>query len=112
MRAAGSFRLKPTQTVLLIGRLIGVVVVAAALTACSGQSATRPAGQLGYGTPGVSNYVGPADAASLQAQLDRCRQVPQAAAATQTQDLPAACAQLQRTYRNQPGNAVQPSQAP
>ena len=61
----------------------------------------------GYGTPSVSAYV-PADQVnSVQAQLDRCAQVPRPAAPpSETQDLAAACSQLHHTLRNQPGNAV------
>ena len=62
---------------------------------------------LGYGTPSVSTYVGANQTGGLQAELDQCRQVPQTGATTQTQGVSAACRQLQRTLRNQPGNTVQ-----
>lgn len=87
------------------------LVIVFGLAACSGQQAGKDTGVLGYGTPGVSSYVGDGEATSLQVQLGRCSQVPQAGAATQTQGLPAACGQLQRTLRNQPGNAVEPAAA-
>ena len=82
-----------------------VLVIALALSACSGQQASK-GGVLGYGTPGVSGYVGEDQATSLQAQLERCGQVPQDGVASQTQGLAAACGQLQRTLRNQPGNSA------
>lgn len=62
---------------------------------------------LGYGIPSVSTYMGDDQAGGLQAELDQCRQVSQAGPAIQTQGLAAACSQLQRTRRNQPGNTVQ-----
>ena len=64
--------------------------------------------RLGYGTPGVSAYVRNDEDNSLQAMLARCNGVAQASAASETRGLPAACGQLQRTLRNQPGNTVQP----
>lgn len=76
------------------------------LAACSGEPSGQHAGVLGYGTPGVETYVSTGQARDLQAQLDACRDVPLEGAAAQTQGLPAACGQLQRTVRNQPGNAV------
>lgn len=91
------------------GRGIAILILSGwALAACSSQPARTNAGLLGYGTPGVESYVRDDQARDLQAQLDLCRQVPQHRADTQTQGLPAACGQLQRTVRNQPGNAVQP----
>lgn len=103
MRRVESFR--------LVVAYAPVLVIALALSACSGQQAGKGTGMLGYGTPGVSSYVEDSQATSLQAQLDRCSKVPQAGAASQTQGLPAACGQLQRTLRNQPGNAVEPAGA-
>jgi len=93
-----------------------VLAAALGLAACSSQPERRDGQVLGYGTPGVSAYVQGDQAISLQAQLDRCGQVPQAGTATQTtatqtQGLAAACGQLQRTLRNQPGNSVQPAGA-
>lgn len=61
---------------------------------------------LGYGTPGVESYVPQDQAPTLQALLDRCRNVPQGTADTQTSGLPSACSQLKRTSHNQPGNTV------
>jgi len=61
---------------------------------------------LGYGTPGVSAYMAADQPGGLRAELDRCRGVPQAGAAMEAQGLGAACDQLHRTMRNQPGNAV------
>lgn len=61
---------------------------------------------LGYGTPGVESYVPQDQAPTLQALLDRCRNVPQETADTQTSGLPSACSQLKRTSHNQPGNTV------
>ncbi len=89
-----------------LGRLAALLVALPALAACSGPTTNREAGLLGYGTPGVSSYGQGATAATLQEELDRCSRVDQAGAASQTQGLPAACNQLQRTARNQPGNTV------
>ena len=89
------------------------LAVAASLAACSGQPTRQDAGHLGYGTPGVSSYVSNGEPTSLQALLDRCRQVPRMDAAVgQTEGLPAACGQLHRTLRNQPGNAAQSARTP
>lgn len=65
-----------------------------------------PAGRmLGYGTPGVSAYAPGDRPMTLGAMLARCEGVgPPAAGATE--GLAASCAQLRRTLRNQPGNAV------
>lgn len=88
------------------------LALALGLAACAGPGQDPAPGMLGYGTPGVSAYVRDDEASSLQAQLERCRGVPLADAAGRTEGLPAACGQLHRTLRNQPGNAVQPSRAP
>ncbi len=96
----------PTHSLRLLGRLTAALVASAALSACSGPQTSKEAGLLGYGTPGVSLHGQGAPALTLQEELDRCRGVPQASAASQTQGLPAACSQLQRTVRNQPGNTV------
>ena len=90
---------------------VAALIASGGLAACSGQASGQAAGRLGYGTPGVSEYVQSDEATNLQALLDRCAQVPQAGAASQIDGLPAACGQLRRTSRNQPGNAVQPGQA-
>ncbi len=90
------------------GRLAPFLAVAATLGACSGASMSKSAETLGYGTPGVSAYGQDGEDESLQAMLARCNGVPQASAASEVRGLPAACAQLRRTLRNQPGNAVQP----
>ena len=76
------------------------------LGACASSSPRTDTAILGYGTPGVSSYVQGDEATSLQAQLDRCREVSDPAAASRTQGLAAACGQLRRTLRNQPGNVV------
>lgn len=76
------------------------------LAACSAGPSGPHAGMRGYGTPGVESYVSTDQARDLQAQLHACRDVPLEGAAAQTKGLPAACGQLQRTVRNQPGNAV------
>jgi len=91
-------------------KLLTMGLALATLSACSTTLPLRTTGMLGYGTPGVSAYVPDDNASSLQAQLDRCDQVPQAGATGQTQGLPAACGQLRRMVRNQPGNSVQPGQ--
>ncbi len=93
----------------LLGRLIAALVASAALSACSGPQTSKEVGLLGYGTPNVSTYEQGTPASTLQEELDRCRGVPPTAATSQTQGLPAACGQLRRTVRNQPGNSVQPS---
>ena len=61
---------------------------------------------LGYGTPGVASYMGDGQAGSLQARTGQCQQVSHGGAAAQTSGLAAACSQLHRTLRNQPGNSV------
>ena len=91
-----------------VARLALFVAVAAALGACSGAPMSKSDKMLGYGTPGVSAYGQNGEDRSLQAMLARCNGVPQASAASEVRGLPAACAQLQRTLRNQPGNTVQP----
>ncbi len=93
-----------------LGRLLPLLAAAVSLGACSGQPTKDPR-VLGYGTPGVSSYVQDDQAASLQAQLERCDQVSLADAASETQGLAAACGQLKRMLRNQPGNTVQPGRA-
>ncbi len=62
---------------------------------------------LGYGSLGMSTYQPGSSDATLQEEMDRCNRVPQAGAASQTQGLPTACAQLHRTLHNQPGNTLQ-----
>ncbi len=93
----------------LLGCLVAALVASAALSACTGPQTSKEAGLLGYGTPSVSTYEQGAPASTLQEELDQCSGVPQTAATSQTQGLPAACGQLRRTVRNQPGNSVQPS---
>ena len=88
------------------GRFTPLLVALAALGACSGPQTRQEAGLLGYGTPGVSTFGQGTPVSTLQEELDRCSRVPQAGAVAQTQGLPAACSQLQRTVRNQPGNTV------
>jgi hypothetical protein len=92
-----------------VRQVLAVAAVFAAvsgLAACSAPPASSGTGTLGYGTPSVSAFMGADQAGGLQAELDKCRQVSQADAATQPQGLLAACRQLQRTLRNQPGNSV------
>lgn len=93
-----------------LGRLLPLLAAVMSLGACSGHP-MKESRALGYGTPGVSSYVQDDQAASLQAQLERCDQVSLADAASETQGLAAACGQLKRTLRNQPGNAAQPVRA-
>lgn len=92
-----------------LGKLTPCLAVNLTLGACSGPPVAKTGQVLGYGTPGVSNYVKDDQDISLQAQLERYDQVQHAGAASQTEGLPAACGQLQRTVRNQPGNTVQPA---
>lgn len=93
-----------------------VLALGAGVAACSASAPNKDGGLLGYGTPGVSGYVQDGRDSTLQAELERCRGVglPDAAgqAGRQTGGLEAACNQLRRTARNQPGNAVQPARAP
>ena len=89
-------------------RHLGAVIAAvAALAGCSGPQAGKQSSLLGYGTPGVSSYVQGGPASTLQEELDRCRGLSPNNTGSQTQSLQAACAQLLRTVRNQPGNSVQ-----
>lgn len=67
--------------------------------AASGCAASVPSGHLGYGTPGVSQFVPTGEADSLSAQVVRCR-------TPSSPEMAASCAQLQTTMRNQPGNVV------
>ncbi len=92
----------------LLGRLVAALVASAALSACTGPQTSKEAGLLGYGTPSVSTYEQGAPASTLQEELERCSGVPQTAVTSQTQGLPAACGQLRRTLRNQPGNSLLP----
>ncbi len=93
-------------------RWTAVFVSLGALGACSGPPTSKQAGMLGYGTPSVSTYSQETSATTLKEELDGCSRVPQAGAASQTQGLPAACAQLHRTLHNQPGNTVPSARAP
>lgn len=86
-----------------------VLAAALSLAACATSPEIGSGKVLGYGTPGVSRYVHDDRDDTLQAQLDRCNQVPQAGVTGETQGLPAACGQLRRTLRNQPGNTAQPA---
>lgn len=86
-------------------RPAATVVLASVLVSCAGPQPNTP-GMLGYGTPGVESYLPQDQPPTLQALLDRCRDVPQANADTQTSGLPSACSQLRRTAHNQPGNTV------
>lgn len=82
------------------------VVALVLLGACSTSPESKNTGLLGYGTPGVSSSTQDPPAATLQEELNRCSHVPQAGTASETQSPQAACSQLQRTVRNQPGNTV------
>ncbi len=95
----------------LLGCLVAALVASAALSACSDPQTSKEAGLLGFGTPGVSIYGQGAPASTLQEELDRCSNIPKGTEMSQTQGLPAACSQLRRTVRNQPGNSVQPGLA-
>lgn len=81
------------------------MVLALGLASCAGPGRDAAPGLLGYGTPGVSAYMPEDRAASLQAMRASCEGVPPADPSA-TQGLPAACDQLHRTLRNQPGNAA------
>ena len=87
-----------------------LLLLGGSLVACAPSSPRKGVGTLGYGTPGVSAYAESGD--TLRAQLDTCRGVSPPASPGQTQGLPAACEQLNRTVRNQPGNSVRPARAP
>ena len=84
-----------------------VCAAALSLAACSGPQANGGTGMLGYGTPSGASYMGGGQAGGLKAELDQCQQVSHGGAAAQTPGLVAACRQLHRTMRNQPGNSVQ-----
>ena len=88
-------------------RILAVFTAAgcAGCAGCAGPPAVPPGGMLGYGTPGVSSYMPAAGAVDLQALTARCRGVP-LETAPPPQTLAAACDQLRRTSRNQPGNTV------
>lgn len=93
-------------------RLALALALGAGVAACSGPARNEEAGLLGYGTPGVSAYVQDGQDGTLQAEFERCRGVGLPDAAGRNGGLEAACDQLRRTARNQPGNAVQPARAP
>jgi hypothetical protein len=102
--------IKQMQRLFRVWRGLTIAAVSAAalgLAACSAPQATTGSGMQGYGTPGVSAYMANDQAGGLQAELDQCRKVPQTGAATEIRGLEAACRQLHRTLRNQPGNTVQ-----
>lgn len=94
--------MRPCQVLPLLLAVLG-------LAACNVTPLQTQPGMRGFGTQGVSAYAPDGDAPSLQAQLERCERLPQAGSAGQTQGLPAACDQLRRTIRNQPGNSMQPT---
>ena len=93
-------------------RFAFVLALTAGLAACSASAPNKDVGLLGYGTPGVSSYVQNDRDSTLEAELERCRGVGLSDAPGQTRSLGAACNQLRRTARNQPGNAVRPTPAP
>lgn len=85
---------------------VAVVLAASlALAGCAGQPHGQAPGPLGYGTPDVSTYVPANRADNLRAMRARCEGVLPAEPVA-TQGLPAACDQLRRTQRNQPGNSM------
>jgi hypothetical protein len=96
-----------------ISKRLLMTLVVLGLTACAGQSPGSGGELSGVGTPGVSAYVGENQATSVQAMLYRCRQVPQQSdPAPGDRGLSAACAQLRRTLRSQPGNTVEAGATP
>lgn len=89
------------------------VVALPALSACAEKSAAADPVLRGFGTPGVSAYLGDEQVSSLQALLDRCQAVSQGSApSSDSKGLAASCAQLHRTMHNQPGNMVQTGATP
>ena len=91
---------QPLAAVLALAVVLG-------LAACAGRDQGSVQDHRGYGTPGVSAYMGEDQATSLQALLDRCARVPRAVVqASGDEGLAAACDQLHHTLRNQPGNTV------
>lgn len=90
-----------------MARLVVMPVLASVLlNACAGPPTVPAGGMLGYGTPGVSSHLRDGAGETVQALLERCRTVPAATSASAPQTLEAACDQLRRTSRNQPGNAL------
>ena len=77
-----------------------------ALTGCAQAPQVQPGQVLGYGTPGVSTYLPADEATTAQALLDRCRTTYPPVPNPTPQTFEAACDQLRRTARNQPGNTV------
>ena len=95
-----------TKMSIFIGAALG-------MAGCAAPSPEREAGLRGVGTPGVLSYPGEDQATTLQALLDRCRQVPtQPGPPSEAQSLSAACNQLHRTLHSQPGNTVEPGMKP
>lgn len=89
--------------------VLALIPAVLGLSACSAGSPGPHAGMLGYGTPSVAAYVPADEGASVRAELQLCDRVPPPGSAGRTQGLPAACDQLRRTLRNQPGNGVRPT---
>jgi len=90
---------------------LAALLAAASLAACAGPPPVPANGILGYGTPGVSSYPNAGQGDSLGSLMERCRTVPASAGPPRPQSLEAACDQLHRTVRNQPGNSVDPARA-
>jgi len=93
---------RPVQRVPSVAAMLAVSL---GLAGCAEQPNGQAPGPLGYGTPDVSTYVPANRADNLRAMRARCEGVPPAEP-TATQGLPAACDQLRRTQRNQPGNSM------
>lgn len=97
----------PLNTTVQQFRIIPALLSVTALVACAGAQPTASSNLLGVGTPGVASYMPAEQATDLQALLEQCRQVQrQSSTPPQPQTMEAACEELHRTVRNQPGNSV------
>jgi hypothetical protein len=90
---------------------LAALLAAALLTAYAGPPSVPANGILGYGTLGVSSYLNAGQGDSLGSLMERCRTVSASAGLPRPQSLEAACDQLHRTARNQPGNSIGPARA-
>lgn len=90
-------------------RLFAASCALAGLSGCAAP-APAPSGEMpGFGTPGVESMLPAGAAPDLASLLRYCdAAAPASPAVPRPRSLAAACDQLRRTRRNQPGNAAPP----
>ncbi|MXP65299.1 hypothetical protein E0493_18285 [Roseomonas sp. M0104] len=87
--------------------LVLALLAVATLAACAKPQPVPQPGLLGVGTPGVASHMPAEEPTSVQALLERCGPMPpESGTPPRPQSFAAACEELQRTLRNQPGNSV------